>query len=293
MPIKTIFISDIGGNQETVLPYALNFTKHISNKIDVLHMVDPQKIPAVSSAYADSQSYEVGNKLSHHEIIAREKTRAGIILDKHLSKEASKLNFPLRVNTIVETDSLANKLSNELDKPDEKSLVIISANLKGTILDNFDEYFELTKHSNNLTLIIPPEYNFSIPEKVFVLCDFEPNIHKEIFTVLNLLEIFKPAVNVADVIEQRNDIKYIEQEIKSTSWQQLARKQTGPGLRITTNILTGKQYTESVLNFIRRNNYDLVVIPRNTKDPANPNIFSKYVSTQLINQLECPVILYS
>jgi hypothetical protein len=281
----------MGGKQETVLPYALNFTKHISNNISIIHVVDPQKQPAISSAYADSQSFEIAEKLSHDEIIDREKHAAGVLLDRLLSKEASRLNYPLRVNTIIETDSLENKLSDELDQ-DELSLFIISSELGGTILHDLDEFLEITKCFNNLSLIIPPGHQFSIPEKVFILYDFESPIHDSIFKVMDSLKVFKPLVNVADVIEERNDVKYIEMEIKSTAWQQLASEYAGPDIRLATNILTGKQYTEAVLNFIKRNNYNLVAIPKNIKEPANPNIFSKHVSKQLINQLEVPVMLY-
>jgi len=190
MFLNTIFISDIGGKQETVLPYVLNFTKHISNKISVIHVVDPQKQPAVSSAYADSQSFEVGNKLSHQEIIDREKHNADLILKRHLSKEASKLNYPLRVKTIVESDSLKNKLSEELGNNDEQSLIIISASFEGTILDDLDEFLETTKSYNTITLIVPPGHEFSVPEKACVLYDFDSNIHNGVFNVINALEAF-------------------------------------------------------------------------------------------------------
>jgi hypothetical protein len=256
-----------------------------------MHVVDPRKQPAISSAYADSQSFEIAKKLSHDEIIEREKHGAGVLLDRLLSKEASRLNFPLRVNTIIETDSLVNKLSEELN-PDELSLFIISSELGGTILHDLDEFFEITNSFNSLSLIIPPGYQFSVPEKVFILYDFESTIHDSIFKVMDSLKVFKPLVNVADVIEEQNNVKYIEMEIKSTAWQQLATQHAGPGIRVATNILMGKQYTETVLNFVKRNNYDLVAIPKNIKDPANSNIFSKHVSKQLIDQLEIPVILY-
>jgi hypothetical protein len=291
MFFKTIFISDIGGKHETVLPYALSFTKHISNNLSIIHAVDPQKQPAISSAYADSQSFEVGSKLSKHQIIDRELHKADLLIEKKLSKEASKLNFPLRINTIVEAGSLGEKLSEELNA-DALSLIMIGANLEGTILHDLDEFFEITKQFKNISLIIPPEFEFTVPEKVFVLYDFESNIHNEIYNVINALEAFNPLINVADVVEHQNDLKYIEMEIKSAAWLQQAGKFVASNPRLTSNILSGKHYSETVLNFIQRNNYDLVAIPKNMKDSINSNIFSKQISKQLINRLETPVILY-
>jgi len=109
---------------------------------------------------------------------------------------------------------------------------------------------------------------------------------------LNFTKHLSDNISIIHVVEQENNIKYIEKDIKSSAWQQLASKYAGPDLRLSTNILSGKKYTETVLNFVRSNDYDLVAIPKNLKEPANPNIFSKYVSKQLIDQLETPVIIY-
>lgn len=291
MFVKIIFISDLGEKHETVLPYVLNFTKHISNNLSIIHVIDPQKLPTNSSTYVDSLNFEVGNKLSHQEIIDHEIHKAKLLLDKILSKEASKLNFPLRINTIIEADSLEQKMSDELNT-DELSLIMISKNLEGTMQHGIDEFFEITKPYNNISLIIPSGFKFSIPEKVFILYDFDSNIHDGIYNVINALEAFDPLINVADVVKQQDDLKFIEMEIKSAAWQQQAGKFIKQDSQITTSILSGKQYSETLLSFIQENNYDLVAIPKHIKDSITSNIFSDHVPKQLIHRLETPVILY-
>lgn len=286
--MKTILISDVGGKQETIIPYALNLTKHIDNTIDIVHVVDPRKQQGVSSAYADSQSFEVGEKLSHTQIIEREVSQTRFILEELLSIEASKLNFPLRVNTIVEENSIENLL-HTIIKVDEPSIIISSSVLEGTILNDLDESLELTIIFNNLSLIITPGSKFLVPKKVLIQYDFELGINDDIFKVLDYLKPLKPHIDVVDLAEKD---KYPEMVIKSEAWKQVANNYMNPLLPITTNILTGNQHAEVLSRFIPENSYDLVAIPKHMKASPGINIFSKNTSKQLVENLDIPVILY-
>ena len=91
--MKTILISDVGSKTKVIIPYSLNFTKFIDDTINIIHVVDPRKQQGVAGAYADSQSFQIGRKLTQKEIIEREKHQARINLDNLLSKEASKVKF--------------------------------------------------------------------------------------------------------------------------------------------------------------------------------------------------------
>lgn len=104
--MNTLLISDIKGQQESIIPFALNFCKLISNRVRIIHPMDPQKHPAVSSSFADSQSFEVAEKLTHEQIIKREINEIETMIDKLLSHEASRLNFPLRFSTSVTENTL-------------------------------------------------------------------------------------------------------------------------------------------------------------------------------------------
>jgi hypothetical protein len=286
--MKTILISDVGGKQETIIPYALNLTKHIDNTIDIVHVFDPRVQQGVSSAYADSQSFQVGEKLSHNKIIEREVSQTRLILDKLLSIEASKLNFPLRVNTIVEENSIENLLLT-LIRVDEPSIIISSSVLEGTILTDLDESLELAKIFNNLSLIITPGSKFSVPKKILILYDFELGINDGIFKVLDYLKPLKPHIDVVDVAEKD---KYPEMVKKSEAWKQVANNYMNASLPISTNILTGNQQAEVLSRFILKNNYDLVAIPKHMKASPGINVFSRDLSKQLVESLDIPVILY-
>ena len=64
----------------------------------------------VGSPVSDSQSITSGDKLSLEEIRQREKGKAEQSLDKFLSKEASRLNYPFKINTLIETEYLEEGL---------------------------------------------------------------------------------------------------------------------------------------------------------------------------------------
>lgn len=286
--MKTILISDVGGKQETIIPYALNFTKQYDNSINLIHVVDPGKHHAVCSSYADSQSFEVGRKLTHTEILEREKHQASLSLDKLLSKEASKLNYPLRVNIIVEENTLENRLHSEIGM-DEPTLIIATSELEGTIVHDLDEFFETTGRFNIMSLFVPPGYNFSLPQKAIIKFDFNNADNDGIFKLFDCLKPFNPLITVADVVEMKN---HVEMVIKSEVWKQFANNYMKSSLHLSTNILSGKNLIETLLNFIRRNNYDLVAFPEKMKDSSGINILSREQSKQLIKHLDIPVMLY-
>lgn len=286
--MKTILISDVGGKQETIIPYALNLTKHIDNTIDIVHAIDSRIQHGVSSAYADSQSFQVGEKLSPTKIIERDVSQTRLILDKLLSLEASRLNFPLKVNTIVEGNTIENLLDTIISV-DEPSIIISSSVLEGTILIDLDESFEIAKMFNNLSLIITPGIKFLVPKKNLIQYDFELGINDGIFKVLDYLKPLNPQIDVVDVVEKD---QYSEMEIKSEAWKLIANNYMNTSLPITTNILTGNQHAEVLSGFILKNNYDIVAIPKHMKAAPGINIFSKDLSKQLVESLDIPVILY-
>jgi len=286
--MKTILISDFGGREEIIIPYALNLTKHIHNTIDIVHVIDPRVQQGVSSAYADSQSFQIGEKLSHSQIIEREVSLAKTTLDKLLSIEASKLNFPLRVNTIVEENSIENLL-HTLIKVDEPSIIISSSVLEGTILNDFDETLEIAKMFNNLSLIIAPGSKFSVPKKILIQYDFELGINEGIFRVLDYLKPLNPHIDVVDVTDKD---KYPELILKSEAWKEVVNNYINSSFPITTNILTGNQHAEVLSRFILENSYDLVAVSKDMKTSSGINIFSKNMSKQLVEGLDIPVILY-
>lgn len=286
--MNTLLISDIKRKGESIIPYALNFSKLVNNRVRVLHTVDPQKQPAVCSSIADSQTFEVGEKLSHKQIIEREISDTKTELDAMLSSEASRLNYPLRVSTSVTENTIEARLRPELEKGDVK-LVIFSAVPDGAVIDSLNEILHLISSFDIFSLVVPPGKKYNKPAKAFVLYDFNIEKNQHIFSLLIFLAKFELAVNVASVAKKGD---YAEMVMKSELWKQVAQNHHRSKLRITTNILEGENSDETLLNYINRNRFDLVIIPKSKAESNKTELFSKKLLNHMINNLNIPILIF-
>ncbi len=130
--MKTIIISDINGKSESIIPYGLTLAKMLESEVDVIHAIDSRLHQGEYSSLSDSQSITPGKTFSHEEIMQREKDKVQIQLDKLLSSEASRLNYPIKINTLVEKDSIINSISSKI-KEEPSSIFVISIEPDGYI----------------------------------------------------------------------------------------------------------------------------------------------------------------
>jgi hypothetical protein len=286
--MKNIIISDINTKNKSIIPYALNFAKFIDDKVRIIHPVDPRVHQGIASAYADSQSFEVGDKMTHEDIAEREKHQAWTSLNKLLSKEASKLNFPLRIDTIIEENSIHSLLMDEIGNG-QSSCIISSTSFNGTAFYDLAEFLEITNKFNSIALVVPPGHKATTPHKLIVLYNFNSGNDDDIFKMLESLRPIKISVSIADISKQN---KYHEMLVKSEAWKQAANNYFGLSNPLTTNILVGEQFTDTAVNYIRRNNYDMVAIPHNIKELTGMSKYPKNKLEELINDLALPVLLY-
>lgn len=287
--MKTILISDIKGKHETIIPYGLNFAKYSNDRVNVIHVVDHRKYQAVSSAYSDSQTFEVAGKLSPETIINREVKKAKTELDNLLSHEASRLNYPLRVAVNVAEDSLESQLEQQ-EKKKEELLIITSKEPDGKVIDSLEEFFRLTGSFKNYSLIVPPGLNFEKPQKAFILYDFNMEENQNIFALLFFLSNYSLSVDVSDVCARKD---YFEMEMKSGLWKQVAiNHNRSKNIRISANILEGDNYLETAVNYIKRNSFDLVAVSREDPHLKNKNVFSQSGIKQLIDEVNLPILVY-
>jgi len=287
--MKTILISDIKGKQESIIPYGMNFAKYSNDKVTVVHVVDTRKHHAVSSAYSDSQSFEVGEKLSPEAIINREIDRARTDLDKLLSSEASRLNYPLRVEVSVTDDSIEKQLEKEIQHEDDL-LFLTSSKPDGTVIDDLEEFFQITDSYKNYSLLIPPGMKFEKPKKALVLYDFNTKEDQNIFSLLLFLSKYELSLDVVDVCEKKD---FIEMQVKSELWKQTAINQfRSRDIWFSTNILEGKNNIKTIVDFAKRNLFDLLIVSRQNPSIINKNVFSTSGVKQLINDLNIPILLY-
>lgn len=287
--MKTILISDIKGKHKSIIPYGLNFAKYSNEKAKVIHVVDPRKHHGVSSAYGDSQTYEVADKLTAKEILNRDVERIKTDLDNLLSREASRLNYPLRVEANVAQSNLKEQFQQEI-KQDDETLIITSSEPDGNVVEDIEEFIQLTDSFKNYSLLVPPGKEFVKPEKAFVLYDFNTKEDQNIFSLLLFLSKYDLAVDVADVCKKKD---FIAKQVKSELWKQTAINQfRSRDIWFSTNVLEGDNYLQTVKNFIERNKFDMITVSRQNPNVVNKNSFSKSGLKKLINELNIPIMIY-
>ncbi len=286
--MKTILISDINGKRESVIPYALNFTKYIDEAITIIHSVDPMIHQAVASAYADSQSFQVGSKLSHAEILEREKHKAGQVLDKLLSTEASKINFPLRVKPIIEEKSMVTLLNAEIEL-ETPSMIICTSDFQNTALHSFDELMELANKFNSLSLIVPPGHSFSKPERVLVQHDVKSAYNNDIQNLLKHLKPFDPLIQV---VEAPGKEDYATMALNIYILNDHTQNGEDSMFRLKISNQTGKHYAQKLLAYIQNNDIALFAVPKKSnffKVIANHPLMN---AKQWIEEANIPLLFY-
>jgi hypothetical protein len=226
--------------------------------------------------------------LNHREILEREKNSARVRLDKMLSYEASRLNFPLRVNTIVEESTVKSCLNKEIGS-DESLLILSAADLKGHNFEGFSDFIEITKELSNLSLIVPAGQEFTSPERVAIIYDYNTEDKAGIFNVMNTLKQFNPELNIVALVEED---KLAEIELNDSAWNSVIKDYTGSSINITTYLLGAKKYTQEIVDYINENNFQMVAIPRNARKSTGVISYPRYVSGKLAEAFKLPVILY-
>ncbi len=286
--MRTIIISDITENHKSIIPYGLNVGKWTDTKVDILHYIDTRLIQGKYSSFSDSQSITPGVKLSAEELLQREKKITENKLDKLLSKEASKLNYPLRTNSIVEIvkneDSFIKKIKEYADQ------VIISAvNPTKSMFNDIDELFDSLEYLNSIIMLVSSELDFVKPQTAILLIEIaQDNDKKEkIHKALKLIKAFDATVYCA--VFMTNNAEETASKIKK--WKQLLKAEAGKYVDDDFELLKKENRISELQNFIKRKNPDLVVLPKSNKTDIGNIIVNDNIS-QFIETVKKPLVFY-
>ena len=287
-PERIILISDIYSESGSIIPWGLNLAKHNGSEVDILHIIDPRDKQGVESPVSDSQSITPGDKLNREEILKREKGKAEQSLDKLLSKEASRLNYPLKINTIIETKYLEEGLKSVF-RERHGSLLITSSEYENTSFTNLDELLAIGRDLSAPVFIIPPGTGFQKPDKAFILADYSESPGLELKNMFKWLIPFKPLVIAGEVAKKMDTV--VKLELTGKTWEKGVKKFIDPDITLKTSRLKGKPFTETVVNYITRNKFDWVIIPKSKKESAK-KLFSADISKKLVKSIDKPLLLY-
>jgi len=288
VPKRIILISDIYNETGSIIPWGLNLAKHTGSEVDILHIIDPREKHGVQSPESDSQSISPGGKLSREEILKREKGKAAQALDKLLSKEASRLNYPLKINTIIETKYLEEGIK-KIYRERHGSLLISSSEPEDTAFTDQDELFDISRDLPTPVFIVHPGTVFQKPDKAFMLADYSESPGWEMNDMFEWLTPFSPIVNAGWVTQKMDN--YVKLELAAKRWEKGVEIFIDPGITIKTTQLKGASFTKAVENYVHRNEFDWIIIPKSKKE-SSKQIFSADICKKLITSLNKPVLLY-
>ncbi|MFO7828430.1 MAG: hypothetical protein R6V23_07415 [Bacteroidales bacterium] len=282
--MRIIIISDIKGECESVIPYGLHLAKSLESEVDILHVIDSRTLHGVQSSYSDSQTVAPGNKLSHEDIVKREKKHAELELDKLLSGEASRVNYPLKINIVIEEGSLESIIRKQL-KSAKDCLLLVNSVQDMFIFQSKQEIVNTIYKLDTVSLLAPPGYSFKEMRNVFLLSYPSPKHINKIKMNISFLKDFKPTINAVNFANMRDYDRILR---KNKTLEGIIKDRFTP-FAFKMDTVAGSNYVSVLASYIEKNNPDLILILKNRKSYFY-SIFKKRRNKQLIEAINVPVL---
>lgn len=266
--IKSTVLSDVDREDSGIIPYVLKFAKDIKSSVDIIHVIDTRTSQGIYTPYSDSKSLTQGVQ-SYEQIIQKVKEEAEKFLSKHVGREASVLNYPLKVNYRVETGHIDEILSEATAKP-ANDLLMMSARPHGKVWETYEEIFYLIAHSDNPVLLIPSGMPYKIPENICFLTNLEENEPSYLKKAIKLLDGIKADFHVLARSGHGSPKDRIESD---NAWQEL---RNNINAYHTLNIIEAG----SIEDFVSNNKMDMIILFEQKR-----NILKRLVSKSLTEKL--------
>lgn len=286
--MKTIIISDIQGNSKSVIPYGLRFGKHTGTEVEIVHAIDPRTAKGASSPYANSQQITPGAMLSHEEIMKRERSNAQMALEKFISSEGSRLNYPLKIDMQIREGSV-DKMMNEISRSYPGSLVIVTNEPSNSMVEDLDEMLEVTGQIELPTLFISPEYSFSEPKNAMMVTDFKHTDYESLKEMIQWLVPFHPNIHAYGLAGAK---EHLDMDMESGAWKKMVNAFVEPPMIVEASVIDYGATLEVLLESLKRNGAELLMIPRYMLKASSGSPFSKKSFKELLGEVNLPVALF-
>ena len=281
--MKVIIISDIKGKTDSIIPYGLHLAKYLESEVDIIHVIDSRVQQGVSSMMGDSSSITPGNKMSYEEILEREKQQVDRKLDQLLSAEASRLNYPLKINVKIDEKEIEKRLI-EASEEDPETIFVINKEPDQYIFNSTKEIASICKELEGITLLVPPGKEFMKIENVLLPADFEDQDFAGYPKVANFLNHFHTVVNAIG-----NEKKSEEPEAKT--WASSV-SEVLENSSLNWNLLTSDNFENDFVEFVGMVEPDLTVLFEKPQSLIS-NMFKKELIVKVLEQTNTPVLFYS
>lgn len=282
--MKTIILNDISNSSESIIPYGLRLARALESEVDILHVVDPRTHQGSYSSVSDSQSISLTDTRSHAETIEYEKLRISLKMDKLLSAEASRLNYPLKINRIIVENSLEEELEKRISK-NPNCLLVVNTEADHDMLEDTSEVVQLIKKLGVPAIAVPPGETFKDYTDALMPLDLDKNNFTSVKDLTFLFEHFHMSIDAVGVAASGD---YTELELKSIAWKDAVSDYYLPLSNVYTNILEGDNFNKAITHYFKRNHRDLLIIIND----KNGNKITKSTTIQLLNDLRSPALVY-
>ena len=282
--MKTIIISDINNSAESIIPYGLRIARGLESEVDILHVIDPRSHQGTYSSVSDSQSISPGDTLSHAETMQHAKNQASVKLDKLLSSEASRLNYPLKINRVIVENSLEEELEQRLaQNPD--CLLLVNAEADEDMLDTTEEIVRMIKKTGVPSVIVPPGQSFKSQMSALMPLNLDENNFSSVTDIRFFFDGFQITIDAVGVVSNGD---YTNMELKSVAWKDAVSDFYLPKTELKTNILEGKDINATIGNYFKRNDRDLLILINENNDTKS----SVLDTVELIDSVKSPTLVY-
>ncbi len=286
--MKTFIISDIGGKDKSIIPFGLHMGKHNETDVMIHHIIDPRMHQGTTTPYADSQSITPGRKLSHEEIFEREKNYAKKQLDKLLSAEASRLDYPLKYDTSVEVESVNLRLQKILSE-DKEDLCVASMVPDNSMISDLAELLEIIGKVELPFLLVPPGYDFREPAEIALITDYSEESCEPVKRALAWFDAFPIAIKAFDIAA---DSQMKTKENQRELWEHEVNSFTTASMMLDTKILLGKKSKDNIMAQIRKSTATLAMFPRDLFKAQGIQLKKSADRKKFLNAPGMPVIIY-
>lgn len=284
--MNIFIVSDIKRVSKSFAPYGFNLAKWLELKeVDLVHTVDPRDVDGGYSVEADSQTYTPGEKLSKQELVQREIDQAKKDLYIMLSSEASRLNYPLKVNTVIEENSIDKKIGEMMDLFSE-SLFIACTEPDGFIFNSTEEMVESVKNTGATFLFVPPARKFQPLSKVVLPTCFDADTVSEMKILQTLVDGRAPLLDAVYVAVNK---KHPNNQLQEEAWKKIACKFFDVS-DIRIKILDGTDTADTLLNYAESVEADLLAITAHASEKSM-DLFQAKTMEKIIKNTTTPVLI--
>lgn len=213
----------------------------------------------------------------------REKGIAWKKMDNILSAEASRLNYPLKVNRVITENTLEDEI---IKRTGDKvpAVFVVSNEPDGTIFQSLDEILNVVKKAGAIAIIVPPKKEYTDWKKIVLPVDFDQIELAKFSDIKFVMDKFEPLVNVVSVTGDKN---FLNMQFKSETWAKNGIKLFMPA-SVKTSVLEGNNFADTITGFVNRNQPDLLMLLRK-KQNAVESMFVNDNISKMVKQVNVPV----